>query len=411
VAADGGETVHDDRSHARLVDGAAWQDFCDVLAQAGTMVDRFDDVSDLERAEWYRFVTRLLRVGLERFVENHEPARPRLRDTPWRTSINVQSPDQDHLLAEFDASHEYVITGNRGTTPYFVLGVWSANQPPHPGAHAWAPQGLDGLESFDPALLQTTAHLSSDDITFDAAGDFRIHLGGEPRERDWLALRDDTVGMLVRVVHHRRGDEIPPSFVITRLDGAAPMPITPTLVGDGLATAAQSVLAYTQLVRSWWVDNFSKRPNDLRYSAQTYLSNGGVADRHFAFGAWHKPDDMALVLEFAPPECEHWIFQLCNIWQENLDNYEDGQGYVTKFTAHPEPDGTVRVLVADRDPGIGANFVASHGHTRGLMGLRLIKTDAPPPVRVWLIPLATLQRDRWASLAGTDARLTGELTQ
>ena len=33
-----------------------------------------------------------------------------------------------------------------------------------------------------------------------------------------------------------------------------------------------------------------------------------------------------LVVSFAPPPCDYWIFQLCNLWQENFDNYEDGQG-------------------------------------------------------------------------------------
>jgi hypothetical protein len=84
----------------------------------------------------------VLRNGLERFVENCEPERPRLRDAPWRQSINVQCPDQDHLLAEFvDGSHEYRIRGQRGTIPYFVIAAWSAAQPEDPGARDWAPPG------------------------------------------------------------------------------------------------------------------------------------------------------------------------------------------------------------------------------------------------------------------------------
>ena len=63
----------------------------------------------------------------ERFIENSEPERPRLRDTPWRQGINFQSPDQDHLLCEFiDGTHDYVIEGTLGTIPYFVIASWSA---------------------------------------------------------------------------------------------------------------------------------------------------------------------------------------------------------------------------------------------------------------------------------------------
>ena len=67
-----------------------------------------------------------------------------------------------------------------------------------------------------------------------------------------------------------------------------------------------------------------------------------MPDRHFAFGAWQNGEDEALVIEFTPPQCEQWIFQLCNIWHENLDNYEEGQGYLNKFTATPDSDGLVR---------------------------------------------------------------------
>ena len=122
-----------------------------------------------------------------------------------------------------------------------------------------------------------------------------------------------------------------------------------------LPAAGQGALGYAELVRSWWQDNLAKRPNRLRFSMATYLSNGGVADRQHGFGTWQRGPGQALVLEFTPPACEYWIFQLCNRWQENLDNYEDGQGYVTKFTVKPEADGRVRIVIAERDPGIGGS--------------------------------------------------------
>src|SRR5438874_537948 len=79
----------------RLLTGRAWDDFCETVRQAGHMVDRFGtEANDLDRAEWHRFVTRLMRMAFERFMENCEPERPRLRDAPWRQGINFQSPDQ-----------------------------------------------------------------------------------------------------------------------------------------------------------------------------------------------------------------------------------------------------------------------------------------------------------------------------
>ncbi len=74
----------------RLLSGAAWEDFCDTLKVAGRMIERFgDEPSDLDRAEWYRFLTRLTRSGLERLVENGEE---RLITAVERGEISTQKP-------------------------------------------------------------------------------------------------------------------------------------------------------------------------------------------------------------------------------------------------------------------------------------------------------------------------------
>ena len=399
-----------DDARQRLLSGRAWDDFCESLRLAGHAIERWGDVpSELDRAEWYRFLTRVARNGMERFVENCEPDRPRLRDAPWRQSINVQCPDQDHLLSEFvDGSHEYRIVGHRGTVPYFVIAAWSAAQPADLGARDWAPRGAEGLKEFDPATLRTTAFLPSEKIRFAPGGSFEIVLSQKPHPGNWLELRPDSVGVLVRTVHHHRAQEQAPQMRIERLDGATPRPIRPEEMSAGLAKTGQVVLGYAELVRAWWQDNLGQRPNQLRFSRATYLSNGGVPDRHFAFGTWRKPASDALVVEFRPPECEYWIFQLCNLWQENLDNYEDGQGYVTKFTVRPERDGRVRVVVAEEDPGIGGNWVDSFDHTAGIMGLRLIKTAETCPVTTHLVPLARLRAEGWACLTRETALQSGE---
>jgi hypothetical protein len=401
-----------DAAKQRLLTGRAWDDFCETLRVAGHAIDDWGEEPDeLDRSEWYRFLTRIARNGLERFVENCEPDRPRLRDAPWRQSINVQCPDQDHLLAEFvDGSHEYRIRGRRGTIPYFVMAAWSAAQPADLGARDWAPQGAKGLRDFDPATLRTTSFLRSDQIRFASDGSFEVILSQREQAGNWLALRPDSVGVLIRTVHHDRRSEEPARFEIERVDRPKPRPLRPGEISAGLAKAAQTVLGYSELVRAWWQDDLGQRPNQLRFSQATYLSNGGVPDRHFAFGAWRKTTSQALVLHFRPPECEYWIFQLCNLWQENLDNYEDGQGYVTKFTARHESDGSVRIVVAERDPGIGGNWIDPFGHTSGIMGLRLIQTTEPPPVLIHLVELAELERRGVAVLTPESGLASGELT-
>jgi hypothetical protein len=314
------------------------------------------------------------------------------------------------LLAEFDGDGEYRIVGNRGTVPYFVLAVWSAAQPPDRGARNWAPAGYAGLKEFDPSELHTTAMLQNDKMQFAENGDFEIILSQHEHPGNWIKLMPDTVGMLIRVVHYHRSQERSPTFKIRRIDNAKPRPIKPEEMSAGLAEAAQDLLGYTELVRSWWQDNLAKRPNRLQFSQKTYLSNGGVPDRHFAFGVWKKASTDALVLEFKPPQdSEYWIFQLCNMWQENLDNYPDGQGYVNRFMAKYEPDGRVRVVISEVDPGIGGNWIDPSGHVQGGMGLRVIKTHEPPQVTSWLLPIETLKRGGAKLLAPDKALKSGDV--
>ena len=398
-----------DRARDRLVSGEAWDDFCETLKVAGRVIEGFgDEPSDLERAEWYRFLSRLTRNGFERMVENCEPERPRLRDAPWRQSINVQSPDQDHLMCEFvDGSHEYRIRGNRGTLPYFVVATWAAPQPADLGARDWAGAGVASLPEFDPTNLTTTSFLSSRDLEFDANGNFELILSQSPPEKNGLALQPETTGLLIRTVYNDRSTVVPPTFEIERLDQPSPRPIRAAEMSEGLAKTAQIVLGYAELVRAWWFDNLSQRPNTIDFSEATYLSNGGVLDRLHGFGCWRKPKETALVVRFTPAECEHWILQVCNRWQENLDVYEDGQGYITKFTAAFEDDGSILAVMADRDPGIGGNWIDTFDHEAGVFSLRLIQTEGAPAVTIQEVSLAALEEDGIAALDAVEPILSG----
>ncbi|KFG90305.1 hypothetical protein BV98_001507 [Sphingobium herbicidovorans NBRC 16415] len=400
-----------DKAAQRLLDGRAWDDFCETIRLTGHEIARWGELDDLDRTEWFRYLSRNVRSGLERFVENSEPDHPRLRDIPFRSSMSATSPDQDHLLSEwYEPGYEYRVWGNRGTIAYFVMAAWKADQDRNVGERDWAAAGVDSLKEFDPAMLYTTAFLQSDAIHFDADGNFEVYCTREKVEgKDWLPIDDSTVGLLVRVVHQDRPNEINPVMHIERLDKPKQRPLRPHELATNLARAAQMVRGYAELPRAWWFDNLGNRPNQLQFSRTVYLSNGGVADRHHAFGAWDKPRDMALVLHFEVPPAEQWIFQLLNIFQENLDTYEHLGGHINKARAVLEADGSCRVIVAESDPGIGGNWIDSFDHVHGTMTLRFIKCETPPMVRAHLVPLDELRSKGVSILTDDRAILSGEL--
>jgi hypothetical protein len=314
-------------------------------------------------------------------------------------------------MCEFPSGeHAYRITGTRGTLPYFVMAVWSAPQPPDLAARSWAARGAASLGEFDPSNLKTTNFLKSDDIDFDAEGRFEVVLSQTPPARNGLALAPDSTGILIRLVYHDRAKTVPPRFQIERIDRPQPRPVEAGEVAAGLAKTGQLVLGYAELVRAWWQNNLSLRPNQIVFSEATYLSNGGVRDRLHGFGCWEKKADEALVVRFTPTPCEYWVLQVCNLWQENLDVYEDGQGYLTKFNCKHESDGSVVAVIADADPGVGGNWVDAFRHEKGVFSLRFIKTEGGPSVTIHRVPLARLRAIGLAGLTQEPGIKSGEVT-
>ena len=252
----------------------------------------------------------------------------------------------------------------------------------------------------------------SDDINFDVNGDFEITVSQKQASGDWLPLLADSTGVLIRTVHHDRSSETPASFTIERTDQPQAQPLQAAQMSEGLAKAGQTVLGYAELVRDWWHNNLSQRPNTIVFSEATYLSNGGVLDRLHGFGSWDKTSDKALVVEFTPPPCESWILQVCNLWQENLDCYEDGQGYINKFTAQYESNGLVRAVISDRNPNLtGCNWINSYQHEKGVFSLRLIKTEGGPDVKIFSVSLADLESKGTAILAELEPIQSGQVTE
>ena len=253
----------------------------------------------------------------------------------------------------------------------------------------WAPVGVDGLPEFDPTNLTTTSFLSSRDLEFDADGNFELILSQNPPKQNGLALQPETTGLLIRTAHNDRSTVIALTFEIERLDQPTPWPIRAAEMSEGLAKTAQIVLGYAELVRAWWFENLSQRPNTIDFEA-TYLSNGGVLDRLHGFGCWQKPSDTALVVRFTPAECEHWILQVCNRWQENLDVYEDGRA-----TSRSSPRTSRRTARSSRSWPIGIPGSAATGSTpsstrRGSACVRS-RLKGPPSVSIQEVALAELE--------------------
>ncbi len=83
-----------DEHHERLMSGEAWGDFCDRLKQAGEQILRADAPSSpRDRAEGFRYLSRLAAGAIQQVVDFSDSANPRFyrapgsrreRETLWR---------------------------------------------------------------------------------------------------------------------------------------------------------------------------------------------------------------------------------------------------------------------------------------------------------------------------------------
>jgi hypothetical protein len=75
---------------------------------------------------------------------------------------------------------------------------------------------------------------------------------------------------------------------------------------------------------------------------------------------------------------------------ESLD-YRHHPVHLNRHTAAARADGSVQVVVAERDPGLpGSNWLDTAGHSRGTLGLRWLKAASHPAPRTTVVKLGDL---------------------
>ena len=395
-----GQTVGDSeevdgRRRERLLDGAAWDDFCDTLKAAGRIVVReTPDGDPLDRVEGYRYLTRMIMMASARAIERRTPGstpRPiRLVPPPLRGGQGVQSPNQDHIVQPVDARYRYRVTGTLGSA-YTHLSAWSPPIPADVGAFGVGLDAENHLASFNPNMALTPhSYVLAEMAAADGTVDFVLSVDDPSDGEVWFPMTPLTRELMGRVVYEDRGAQSPPRLEIRCLD-QHPRPATPESddMAVRLAVAAQLVLGLLSDYGGWTRDLLT-RENQLEFTREWYERIGGSPDdRHFEFGYWRLQPGTALVVELAEPRCQHWNFQLCNHWMENLADYARGRGYVDSQGAHREADGRVVIVVAAADPGV-SNWVDPGGRDHGVMGLRFVQPATPPEVSSRLVPLEDL---------------------
>lgn len=253
------------------------------------------------------------------------------------TKMGLDNPDTLYYGTRLHADHDYVVHGVRGTTTDLSF------------------QLLGGEYTDDNVPASQAAF---DDRELDIAPDGSFEWRVRPTSPGQLVMRE-VYGDWAAT----RG-----TLTIERLDtvGTAPPPLTRSLIEKRYATAGKQLV---QRVKTWlqfpqWF--YMKIPVNTMVSPR--LTPGGLATQYSSVGHFDLQPDQALVITLPVTDAPYLGFQLGSMWYISLD-YINHQTSLNNTQAQADPDGKVRIVVSDQNPGV-TNWVETLGHRTGFLQFR-----------------------------------------
>jgi len=357
----------------RIMSGRSWEEFCDALKSAGqTILSEGSPENPLDRAEGYRYLSRLTRAALETFVECADPLAPVLNRPVHETAkIGADNPDNYYQHAIISGAYDYRIRGTRNTVHYLDFGTQSA-----------------GVASTGDS--EQGGHLDASDLEIGEDGRFEILLSCDRKPGNWLRMTPDTTALIVRQTFLDREVEKPAELVLERIGGdGLPTPISAEALDASFNQASGLVVSCASLFSSW-AKGFQAHTNTLpKFDDSVSMGAGGDPNICYYHSYWELGPEDALVIDVTPPECDSWNFQLDNHWMESLD-YRYYRIHVNKHTASYRDDGSVRIVVAHEDPGV-PNWINTVGHAQGTMCFRWIRAEEHPQPRTRVVKRSEIE--------------------
>jgi hypothetical protein len=342
----------------KVVDGTAWGEFCDLLADAGDAILAEGNPADpLDRAEGFRMLTRLLRGALETKLEYGRPTQPQLICTCHETiKIVGENPDNHYLSASLDGKYDYRIWGTRGEAKWLSFNLFSGG----------------GFGGGGPG---TGATMHEEQMHIEPDGSFELVISQREHAGNWLRSEADTRSLAIRQTFLDKRGQQHAQLNIERIgDGdASEAPLTPEELYLSLIYAGFYVKGVAQ-IGAQWATRQSRWPNVFTDEAELPETDK-FKDPQIT---WHQgyfdlAADEALVVEFTPPQCEYWMIALHNHWMETLD-YVRHQSTLNSHSAVLQSDGSARFVISHSDPGV-PNWLDTAGHQRGTIGVRWVGPD------------------------------------
>jgi hypothetical protein len=360
------------------------QPFAEALAEAEKIIAAAPHVkSERDLAEGHDYLAGGIQASLRLAWAYQRDFPYFVQSTGPYTKMGLDNPDTLYFHAYLRDDAEYVVTGTRGTTADLSFQVLKGDYTP-----AEVP---DSLSAFDDRAIAIAAD-----------GSFEFRLGPGQARPGYFTLGPGSAMLIVREVYSDWATERRGTIRIYRADqaGCAPPPATDT--GTDIATRAKRYEVAGKLL-------LSRLRTFLAFPEWFYLNEpantltppratpGGLATQFSSAGHFDLADDQAMIVSVPAAGKEtapYQGIQLGSMWYVSLD-YINHQTSLTADQARIDPDGRMRFVISERDPGM-ANWLELTGHTRGYMQLRWqrltrdLGPDDGPEVSV--VPFSDLPR-------------------
>ncbi len=340
----------------------------------------FTDPAELAEAE--RAIGHILHTGLEFWLEA-DLDRPVFKPyvTPTRKLLGC-NPDSLYYFAAIRPDKTYRITGSVGAATFTSFTVEAGSKDGH-------------------AARGSTGALGDDEMEINSDGSYEIIASQtKPAKGNWLQLGPDSSQITTRHYHESRQSvaTIPGRVIPISIEVLDPAPLVPN---RGDAQYAERLQAVANFVREHSAMTFRKTtpemakalawtsivPNQFNPAGQWRGAAGqnayGNMHAWYASANYALAPDEALVITGRFPECRFANIVLWNSFMQSFD-YANRQISLNRNQIVYEKDGSYRIVVAHRDPGV-PNWLDTEGRAKGHMYWRyLFPASAPgkPKTRV-----------------------------
>jgi hypothetical protein len=328
----------------------------------------------VHRAEGTRYLLRFLAAGVLDAVEFMDPDDPEfVRFIDPRLSWGLDNPDCDYHLCGIDPAGTYRIWGDPGE------------------ALTWELQANTGHFADGRATeWRCVGSWGRDELTVGPDGAPELVIGPFDPDASYLFLRQYFGDWSAR----------PAALCIERLDTLLPPgPRSEGEMADKLDLLGVWLSAGARCWWDWGRALAEGEPGPI----QPFLppaSATGLTGQAYGMGGYRCRDDEAVVLEFRPPDCAYWGVQLAT-WFWETASVGSRQVSLNHTQAVADQDGMVRMVVAQRDPGV-ANWLDAAGYEAGTVAVRYLHAHDLPEVGYRTVPLGRVLDELPAGTAVVD---------